>query len=197
MSSEAAREETLAASPIGRPGPTWQGDAVQHLAAATAGGPGELPAMLVSCSLRRRLACLAIDQALAWGVVLVLASIALAVAGVDEEPAPDTREARLLEVVGLLSLVAPFFYFWVWNSAGYTPGKQMLGVRIVNARGEPPGMMRGFARTVASLLVLFSFGFSYAWAAWDSDAARPLAEGHGQAWHDKLSGTFVVRVERA
>ena len=39
-----------------------------------------------------------------------------------------------------------------------------------------------------------SFGLSYAWAAWDTDAARPFAEGHGQAWHDKLSGTFVVRV---
>ncbi len=180
------------ADPIGRPGPTWSGDAERPAAEA----PSDLaapPGLLEPCSLRRRLVCFAIDQVLVWGIVLVLTSIALAVAGVGEEPAPGTREERIFQATGLISLIAPFFYFWIWNSAGFSPGKQMLGVRIVSAEGAPPGMMRGFRRTVASLLVPLTFGLSYAWAAWDSDSERPFAEGYAQAWHDKLSGTFVVR----
>ena len=195
MSADAASGETIAApGPIGRPGPTWRGDAVSGAHADATSGIDDAAPRLRLCTLPRRLACLVIDQVLVWGIVMVLASVVLAAAGVDEEPAPGTRDASILETVGLLSLVGPFFYFWVWNSAGFTPGKQMLGVRIVNAQAGAPGVMRGFARTAASLLVPLSFGLSYAWAAWDTDAARPFAEGHGQAWHDKLSGTFVVRV---
>ena len=194
MSTDAAGGETIAASgAIGRPGPSWRGDAVSR---AVPDAPSELSVLLPSrpCTLRRRLACFVIDQALVWSIVLVLASVALAVAGVEDEPAPGTREASILEAVGLLSLVAPLVYFWIWNSVGFTPGKQMLGVRVVNEQGGAPGVMRGFARTAASLLAPLSFGFSYAWAAWDADAERPFAAGRGQAWHDKLSGTLVVRV---
>ena len=195
MSTDAASGETIGASgQIGRPGPSWRGDAVRR---STPDTPGELSDLLVPrrpCTLRRRLACFVIDQVVVWSIVLVLASIALAVAGVEEEPAPGTREAGILETVGLLSLVLPLFYFWVWNSVGFTPGKQMLGVRVVNEQGGVPGVMRGFARTAASLLAPLSFGFSYAWAAWDADPERPFATGRGQAWHDKLSGTLVVRL---
>ena len=195
MSTDAASGETLAASgAIGRPGPSWRGDAVSRAAPDTPRELGDLLLPRRPCTLRRRLACFAIDQGLAWTLVLVLASVALAVAGIEEEPPPGTREASILEAVGLLSLVAPLVYFWIWNSVGFTPGKQMLGVRVVNEQGGAPGAMRGFARTAASLLVPLSFGFSYAWAAWDADAERPFAEGRGQAWHDKLSGTLVVRV---
>lgn len=194
MSSEAAGADRLAgADPIGRPGPTWRGDAAARPAVDAASVLAASAPLHAPCSLRRRLICFAIDQALAWGIVLVLTSIALAVAGVGEEPVPGSREERIFQATGLISLIAPFFYFWVWNSAGFSPGKQMLGVRIVTAEGAPPGTMRGFARTVGSLLVPLTFGLSYAWAAWDSDAERPFAEGYAQAWHDKLSGTFVVR----
>ncbi len=194
MSSEATGADRLGlADPIGRPGPSWRGDSAERPAADAASVLAAQTGLLAPCSLRRRLICFAIDQALVWGIVLVLTSIALAVAGVGEEPVPGTREERIFQATGLISLVAPFFYFWIWNSAGFSPGKQMLRVRIVNAEGAPPGAMRGFSRTVASLLVPLTFGLSYAWAAWDSDAERPFAEGYAQAWHDKLSGTFVVR----
>ena len=190
MSSEARSERIAAPVPIGRPGPSWRGDAVRtaEVADPAGGTPTFTP-----CSLRRRLACVAIDQTLAWGIMLVLASIALGVAGVEEEPLPGTREASIFRAIGLLSVVAPFFYFWVWNSAGFSPGKQMLRLRIVNQDGLRPGVMRGFARTVASLLVPLSLGIAYASLAWDVGVRRPLAEGHRQAWHDRLSGTFVVR----
>ena len=194
MSSEATGADRMGmAEPIGRPGPSWRGDAAERAAVDAASVLAAPPGLLAPCSLRRRLICFAIDQALVWGIVLVLTSIALAAAGVGEEPVPGTREERIFQATGLISLVAPFFYFWIWNSAGFSPGKQMLRVRIVDAEGAPPGAMRGFSRTVASLLVPLTFGLSYAWAAWDSDAERPFAEGYAQAWHDKISGTFVVR----
>ncbi|MYB43017.1 MAG: RDD family protein [Chloroflexi bacterium] len=194
VSSEATGADRLEVTgPIGRPGPTWRGDAVTRPAVEAAGVLAAEPTLIEPCSLRRRLVCFAIDQALVWGIVLVLTSVALAAAGIGDEPTPGTREERIFQATGLISLVAPFFYFWVWNSAGFSPGKQMLGVRIVTAEGAPPGVARGFSRTVASLLVPLTLGLSYAWAAWDTDAERPFAEGYAQAWHDKLSGTFIVR----
>ena len=180
--------------PIGRPGPSWAGR--RRAAAPAPASPGEAAPPLVPCPLGRRLACLAIDQAIAWAAVFVLLSVALAAAGVDEEPAPGSREERVLSAFGLAALAAPFVWFWIWNSAGYTPGKRMLGVRIVDERGAPPGVARGFARTAASLLAPLSLGAGYAWAAWDASASRPLARGLRQGWHDKVSGTLVVRAAR-
>ena len=186
-----------AAGPIGRPGPSWTGRrrTAARAPAPGAAGPqaGEAGLPLVPCPLGRRLACLAIDQAIAWTAVFALLSVALAAAGVDEEPAPGSREERILSAFGLAALVAPFAWFWVWNSAGGAPGKRMLGVRIVDERGAPPGAARGFARTAASLLAPLSLGAGYAWAAWDASASRPLARGLRQGWHDKVSGTLVVR----
>ncbi len=193
MSSEARSERIAGPVPIGRPGPSWRGDPVRTAEETAAAGSADAPATFTPCSLRRRLAGVAIDQALVWGVMLVLASIALGVAGVEEEPAPGTREASIFQAIGLVSLVAPFLYFWAWNSAGFSPGKRLLRLRVVDEHGLRPGVMRGFARTVASLLVPLSLGIAYASLAWDVGVRRPLAEGHRQAWHDRLSGTFVVR----
>lgn len=195
MSGQTTGSEALraAGAAIGRPGPTWRGDGVARPTGDRPGHTPGLPRVLRPCSIQRRMAGLLIDQALFWAIVLAIASVVLAVAGVEEEPPPGTREATIFEAIGLLALIGPMLYFWGWNAIGSTPGKQLLGVRIVNAQGAPPGFRRGLARTVASLLVPLSFGLAYAWAAWDSDAARPLADGFGQAWHDKLSGTYVVR----
>ena len=179
--------------PIGRPGPSWGGRAHAASAAGTLGGHAPSAPQLAPCSFGRRLAAFAIDQAIAWGTVFVLLVIAAAIVGIEEDPPEGSRDEQILEALVLLAFIAPFAYFWIWNSAGYTPGKQMLGLRVVNERGEQPGLARGFARTVAALLVPLSLGFAYAWAAWDASTGRSLARGRRQAWHDKISGTFVVR----
>ena len=179
--------------PIGRQGPSWGGVAHAASAAGTPGWHAPGAPQLVPCSFGRRLAAFVIDQAIAWGTVFVVLGIAAAIAGIEGDPPAGSRDEQILEGLVLLAFIAPFAYFWIWNSAGYTPGKQMLGLRVVNERGEQPGLARGFARTVASLLVPLSLGLAYVWVMWDASTTLPFARGRRQTWHDKISGTFVVR----
>jgi uncharacterized RDD family membrane protein YckC len=69
---------------------------------------------------------------------------------------------------------------------GRTPGKAVLGLQVVNQRtGDIPGFWRMVLREIIGRFLsgLF-FGFGYLWA---------LLDKNGQAWHDKLSGTVVVK----
>jgi uncharacterized RDD family membrane protein YckC len=90
--------------------------------------------------------------------------------------------------------LAPLFY-GVWftgvlfaelafNSFGWSPGKAALTLRVVNERGERPGLSRGLGRTIGSIASFLAFGLGYLWAAFDRRT---------QTWHDKIGGTFVVR----
>ncbi len=69
-----------------------------------------------------------------------------------------------------------------WALAGQTPGKALMGVRIVRTDGERLQIGRAFIRLlgywVSSILFL-----GYLWV---------LVDGRRQAFHDKLADTFVV-----
>jgi uncharacterized RDD family membrane protein YckC len=87
----------------------------------------------------------------------------------------------------LMNYVLPIgttLFFWRYKSA--TPGKLMLSLKVVDARTLGPmswGQMIGryFAYIVSMIPVFFGFF----WIGWDA---------HKQGWHDKLAGTYVIRV---
>lgn len=67
---------------------------------------------------------------------------------------------------------------------GQSPGKYLLGIRVVDAQGRRPGWARALARELLGKFVsTLILGFGYAWAA---------ADPRRQALHDKIAGTFVV-----
>ena len=86
----------------------------------------------------------------------------------------------------LLELVLPaiaVIVFWIYKSA--TPGKMVVGAKIVNARTlgkASTGQLIGryFAYYV-SIIPLF---LGFLWIAFDK---------RKQGWHDKLAGTVVIR----
>ena len=131
-----------------------------------------------------------LDLVIVGILFVVLTAIALGIAGVDLD---DESDGDTVGRIYLVAFVGSLAYFWIWNSVGFSPGKQALGLRIVKADGAPPGWGRGFGRT-AGLLLSFSmtFGAGYLWALWDQYERLPLARGRGQTWHDKIAGTFVV-----
>jgi uncharacterized RDD family membrane protein YckC len=69
---------------------------------------------------------------------------------------------------------------------GMTPGKRLLGLRVINSQtGQIPGFGKMFLREIVGRIVSGLFlGLGYFWAIFDKN---------GQAWHDKLAGTFVVK----
>ncbi len=68
---------------------------------------------------------------------------------------------------------------------GQTPGKMAVGVKVVDERGEIPGIGRAVLREiigkfVSTLVILLGFF----WVGWDT---------HKRGWHDYIGGTYVIR----
>ncbi len=65
-----------------------------------------------------------------------------------------------------------------------TPGKRLLGLRLVGSDLTPVEMSRCYARYFASMLSGLVLGLGYIWAAFDSKK---------RTWHDRMAGTLVIR----
>jgi uncharacterized RDD family membrane protein YckC len=72
-----------------------------------------------------------------------------------------------------------------WSSKHATPGKMLIGARIVDARtGAPPNLRQHIVRYLGYFLSALFLGLGFIWIAFDKKK---------QGWHDKLAGTVVVR----
>ena len=93
--------------------------------------------------------------------------------------------APALILYALYLVVTVLLLPWLWNSLGWSPAKRIIGLRVVDAAGKPPGWRRGLGRTAASLLSGLALGFGYLAAAWHPEK---------RTWHDRMAGTWVVDV---
>ncbi len=127
-------------------------------------------------------------------IVLLLAIIGgLSLLAVD----PDLP-FRAAEIVGWVIVVA---YFTIGNGRGATLGKKSLGIKVVDAAGNPPGLQVGFIR---GLLPQGAGGLRYILPAslgWITgvvfvvqliDLLWMLWDDRRQTLHDKMAGTYVV-----
>ncbi len=68
-----------------------------------------------------------------------------------------------------------------------TPGRKLLKIKVVNAKGEDVGFWRGaFRETLAKFVSAIFLYLGFLWVGWDR---------RQRGWHDHLAGTFVVRVQ--
>ena len=101
-------------------------------------------------------------------------------------PAAGVESARMAFVRLLWDIVPAAVFVIGWARWGTTPGKLLLELRVVDARsGERPGWIRSLIRCIGYVVSLLPLGLGFVWAAFDRN---------GQALHDKLAGTRVVRV---
>jgi len=106
-------------------------------------------------------------------------------------------------VVGLVSFVLSFFvyllpftifvvwlsgllYYWLFiGLKGQTLGKMAVGIKVVNAQGDIPGLGVAALREILGKLIsgiVLCLGFL--WIAFDDKK---------QGWHDKIASTYVVK----
>lgn len=125
-----------------------------------------------------------VDTAL---LLVVIVPLLLAAYGGDYFLAPDAALRGPLDV--LLNWVFPavaIVAFWIYRSA--TPGKMMIGARIVDARtGGKPTNGQLVGRYLAYFVSTLPLCLGLLWVAFDR---------RKQGWHDKLAGTVVVRDRR-
>ena len=91
-----------------------------------------------------------------------------------------------LVFLGLLVVFYLVVFVAVQSVTGASPGKALVGIRVVRADGTKPGLLRSFVRVAAWVIDLFPILVPIAlWSAW-------LTPGHRRVG-DWLAGTFVVR----
>ena len=114
----------------------------------------------------------------------------MALAGLGQRVA-----ATLLDIVLFFLTLIVGYVIWELGFTlrnGQTPGKQLVGIRVVRADGTPSNWGWTFLREWVIKWLLFSILLSelivawlvdYLWAFWDKDR---------QALHDKIMKTYVV-----
>lgn len=88
-----------------------------------------------------------------------------------------------LGFLGFVIVGAYNWYFWTRND-GQTPGKAIVGIRVIKADGTPISDVDAIMRYIGYHVSGFLFGLGYLWALWDPNR---------QTWHDKIANTYVVK----
>lgn len=131
--------------------------------------------------LLRRLAGLIYDLLLLVGILFIATAVVLPLnAGEALRPSQWLYSAYLLAVTF-------FFFGWFWTHGGQTLGMKAWDLRVCTVEGRALTWRRAALRMLAACLSLGSFGVGYLWA---------LVDPEHQSWHDRLSGTRVVRLPR-
>lgn len=86
----------------------------------------------------------------------------------------------------MLNILLPFVVtILFWLQCGATPGKMVIGARIVDAKtGRLPTFGQCIGRYLAYILSAIPLCLGFIWVAFDK---------RKRGWHDMLAGTVVVR----
>lgn len=85
----------------------------------------------------------------------------------------------------LFLLLAYVITFWAWK--GTTLGGIVCNLRVLRLNGTPIAGADAIVRGLASLFSFIPFGLGFFWI---------LRDPERQAWHDRISGTMVVKVPK-
>ncbi len=159
--------------------------------------PGEMNLLGYYAGFSSRLLAFWIDTILVTLIVLLGAGLLAAFSTIL--PVPKIKEmvtnlfpsvgGGINYVIGLLSfsVVATLLYILYnlifWALTGQTPGKALIGLRIVGKNGQQVNPLRGLLRLIGYLLGFVTLGLGFLWI---------LVSDRRQGWHDMLAGTYVI-----
>jgi uncharacterized RDD family membrane protein YckC len=89
----------------------------------------------------------------------------------------------------VMATIVGALYFFIFHAMrGQTPGKRLLGLRVIDAWGERPTWARALVRTGGYALSALLFSLGFLWIGFDREK---------RGLHDWLAGTYVVVTPRA
>ena len=156
--------------------------------------------MLQAAGLARRLACLAYEGVLLFGVVM-LAGLLYTLAAREQQALVGALGLRVF-----LFVVLTLYFVWFWSRHGQTLAMRTWHVRLVTHTGQPVGRWRAFSRYLLSwlwflpaLAMLHFSGLKGIWPVFAAMLAGVLAYAalarlhpERQFWHDAACGTRLV-----
>jgi uncharacterized RDD family membrane protein YckC len=87
----------------------------------------------------------------------------------------------------ILFLVVLIYFVFFWTLVGYTPGKGLLGLRIVRQDGRPLSAGRALLRYLGYWVSAIPLFMGFIWILFDRQH---------EGWHDKIANTHVRYLER-
>lgn len=125
--------------------------------------------------------------------MLILGSVAFGLGVSPEDMAADPESlmelgAKVWAIYQTLGFFVNMAYFtWFNGTTGQTPGKRLMGLRVVRDTGEAISFGTAFLRWVGYLISFLPLCMGFLWAGVDR---------RKQAWHDKIAGTVVIDLYR-
>ena len=90
-------------------------------------------------------------------------------------------------IVNLLMIVIAITYFSIfWVKKGATPGKLLMGIKVVKVDGSPITYGDAILRYIGYIVDAIVCCLGYIWILFD-----PI----GQGWHDKIAKTRVIKAK--
>ena len=158
----------------------------------------------VLATFLQRLAAYLIDSVLSHlpltiAIVALVAAVVVAVGGSDGETLEDDGGVLLIVLIAVvlvsLALLVGYLVWWLLAlRGGQTPGKQLVGIRVIRDDGSPSDWVHTFLREFVIKWLLGGFLSGMTGGIYFVvDHLWPLFDGNRQALHDKMVSTLVVQ----
>jgi uncharacterized RDD family membrane protein YckC len=172
----------VTASPPGPPVPEDTGAPERNIVRRDLGA-------LRTAGFWRRTVALLVDLAIALTLVAsggMLVALAVQAGGWFSSTPEVALEWLEESARNFLCVLIALCYFTLFvGFRGQTPGKMLLGLRIIRVTGKEVGYGRAFVRWIGQILGLLPLGIGFLMVA---------VSRKRQGLHDKLAGTYVVRL---
>lgn len=132
----------------------------------------------VPANLLRRSAAIFYDLLLLAGLVMVVTLLLILIRGGEAIPSRSWWYGTVLLGVSFL------FFGYSWTRGGQTLGARAWRLRVTSLDGAEVSWKQAVLRYLAGWLLLLPPGLGFIWAWRDPQ---------GLCWHDRLSGTRVLR----
>lgn len=137
-------------------------------------------------TLARRLAATFYDLLLCIAVCWFAGMAAVMIsAGGDKTDGFAIEPGTLWYQLYMLAIVWVFYVFF-WARHGQTLGMKTWKFKVVTTEGTQPNILQASMRFFATFISLVPLGMGFWWA---------LLEPDYRCWHDRLSGTKLIRVD--
>ncbi|MCX7635475.1 MAG: RDD family protein [Syntrophales bacterium] len=144
----------------------------------------------------RRLAAALIDQTILGFlyIFIMIAGMAAFQAGFGMDVSSWDPEVEKFGDVGkwwvayqlLCGVVNAGYFIYFHGSWGQTPGKRLLGLKVIQTSGDAMTYGVAFLRWVGYIVSSVFLFMGYLWVAFDR---------RKQGWHDKIAATVVIRTD--
>jgi uncharacterized RDD family membrane protein YckC len=140
----------------------------------------------------RRLTAFSIDKFIMTTIGVMMffvgtVAFGLGISPYDMAEQPDILFALGLKVMVIYQVITLFldmaYFTYFHGTTGQTPGKRLMGLRVVQDTGESLSLGTAFLRWVGYIVSALPMLMGFIWAGVDR---------RKQAWHDKIAGTVVI-----